>query len=184
MKKVLITGSAGFIGPIYLELLKLGKEVVGIDNLNNYYDPKLKISRLKILKKYKNFSFFKIDLIDELKLKKVYEKYKIQVVVNVAAQAGVRYSLINPKSYINTNLVGFFNLLDLSTKYKVNHFVYASTSSVYGALKKTPFKENYPTDHPIQLYAATKKSNELMAHAYSHIYKIPTGLRFFTVYGL
>ena len=185
MKKVLITGSAGFIGfHLTLELLKLGKEVVGIDNLNDYYDPKLKISRLKILKKYKKFSFYKIDLIDELKVKKVFQKYKIKTVVNLAAQAGVRYSLINPKSYVNTNLLGFFNLLNLSTKYKVKHFVYASTSSVYGALQKIPFKENYSTDHPIQLYAATKKSNELMAHAYSHIYKIPTtGLRFFTVYG-
>ncbi len=185
MKKILITGSAGFIGfHLTLELLKLGKEVVGIDNLNDYYDTKLKISRLKILKKYKKFSFYKIDLIDELKVKKVFEKYKIKTVVNLAAQAGVRYSLINPKSYINTNLLGFFNLLNLSTKYKVKHFVYASTSSVYGALKKIPFRENYSTDHPIQLYAATKKSNELMAHAYSHIYKIPTtGLRFFTVYG-
>ena len=185
MKKILITGAAGFIGfHVCLTLLKSGKKVLGIDNLNNYYDPNLKLSRLKILKKYKNFIFNKINLQDEKKLKKIYQTNKIEKVVNLAAQAGVRYSLINPKSYIDTNLVGFFNLIDLSRKYKVKHFVYASTSSVYGALTKMPFKESFTTDHPIQLYAATKKSNELIAHSYSHIYKLPTtGLRFFTVYG-
>ena len=185
MKKILITGAAGFIGfHVSLTLLKTGKKVVGIDNINKYYDPNLKLSRLKILKKYKNFIFHRINLQDEKKLKKIYQTHKIEKVVNLAAQAGVRYSLINPKSYIDTNLVGFFNLIDLSRKHKVKHFVYASTSSVYGALTKMPFKESNKTDHPIQLYAATKKSNELIAHSYSHIYKLPTtGLRFFTVYG-
>jgi len=185
MKNILITGAAGFIGfHVSLKLLKSGKKVVGLDNLNSYYDISLKKSRLKILKKFKNFTFQKIDLIEEKKLNNMFRRFKFQIVVNLAAQAGVRYSLINPRSYINTNLVGFFNLLDLSKKYKVRHFVYASTSSVYGALKKMPFKEFYSTDHPIQLYAATKKSNEIMAHAYSYIYSLPTtGLRFFTVYG-
>tara|TARA_Y100000816_G_C26107628_1_gene589193 strand:+ start:5906 stop:6925 length:1020 start_codon:yes stop_codon:yes gene_type:complete len=185
MKKILITGAAGFIGfHVALNLLKSGKKVIGIDNLNNYYDINLKHSRLKILEKFKKFSFIKLDLIDEKKLKKIFQKNKFQTVVNLAAQAGVRYSLINPRSYINSNIVGFFNLLDLSQKHKVKHFVFASTSSVYGALKKMPFKESYSTDLPIQLYAATKKSNEVMAHSYSHIYKLPTtGLRFFTVYG-
>ena len=185
MNKILITGAAGFIGfHVSLKLLKSGKNVVGIDNLNNYYDPKLKISRLNILKKYKNFIFKKIDLVDRKNLNKIFQKNKIEKVVNLAAQAGVRYSLINPKSYIDTNIVGFFNVIDLSREYKVKHFIYASTSSVYGALQKMPFKETYTTDHPIQLYAATKKSNELIAHSYSHIYKLPTtGLRFFTVYG-
>tara|TARA_B110000483_G_C18149693_1_gene524913 strand:+ start:736 stop:1749 length:1014 start_codon:yes stop_codon:yes gene_type:complete len=185
MSKILITGSAGFIGfHLSIKLLNMGKEVVGIDNINNYYDPKLKNSRLKILKKYKSFTFYKIDIQDENKLKKVFIKNKIKYVVNLAAQAGVRYSLINPKSYIDTNIVGFYNILNLSRIYKIKHFVYASTSSVYGALTNLPFKETYSTDHPIQLYAATKKSNEIIAHSYSHIYNIPTtGLRFFTVYG-
>ena len=185
MKKILVTGAAGFIGfHTSLKLLKLKKKVIGLDNLNNYYDPNLKLSRLKILQKNKNFTFKKIDLRDEKKLKKIFQKNKIEKVLNLAAQAGVRYSLINPKSYIDTNLVGFFNLIDLSRKYKVKNFVYASTSSVYGFLTKMPFKEGSTTDHPIQLYAATKKSNELIAHSYSYIYKLPTtGLRFFTVYG-
>ena len=185
MSKILVTGSAGFIGfHLSIKLLNMGKEVVGIDNINNYYDPKLKNSRLKILKKYKSFNFYKIDIQNENKLKKVFIKNKIKYVINLAAQAGVRYSLINPKSYINTNIIGFYNILNLSRIYKVKHFVSASTSSVYGALKNLPFKESYSTDHPIQLYAATKKSNEIIAHSYSHIYNIPTtGLRFFTVYG-
>ena len=185
MSRILVTGSAGFIGfHLCLKLLKMGKEVVGVDNINNYYDPKLKNSRLKILKKNKRFFFYKINIKDENKLKKVFKQNNIKFVVNLAAQAGVRYSLINPKSYIDTNLVGFYNILNLSRIYKIKHFIYASTSSVYGALKKLPFKETYSTDHPIQLYAATKKSNEIIAHSYSHIYNIPTtGLRFFTVYG-
>ena len=185
MSRILVTGSAGFIGfHLCLKLLKMGKEVVGVDNINNYYDPKLKNSRLKILKKNKRFFFYKINIKDENKLKKVFKQNNIKFVVNLAAQAGVRYSLINPKSYIDSNLVGFYNILNLSRIYKVKHFIYASTSSVYGALKKLPFKETYSTDHPIQLYAATKKSNEIIAHSYSHIYNIPTtGLRFFTVYG-
>ena len=162
MKKILITGAAGFIGfHVTLNLLKSGKKVVGIDNLNNYYDTNLKYSRLKILKKFKNFSFNKIDLLEEKKLEDIFKKNKIQKVINLAAQAGVRYSLINPRSYINSNIVGFFNLLDLSKKHKIKHFVYASTSSVYGALKKMPFKE-YSTDHPIQLYAATKNQTRLL----------------------
>lgn len=185
MKKILITGAAGFIGfHVCLRLLRSGKKVIGLDNLNNYYDPNLKLSRLKILQKNRNFTFEKINLQNEKKLKKIFQTNKIEKVVNLAAQAGVRYSLINPKSYIDTNIFGFFNLIDLSRKYKIKHFVYASTSSVYGLSTKMPFKESSTTDHPIQLYAATKKSNELIAHSYSHIYELPTtGLRFFTVYG-
>jgi len=185
MKKILITGAAGFIGfHVCLRLLRLGKKVIGLDNLNNYYDPNLKLSRLKILQKNRNFTFEKINLQNDKKLKKIFQTNKIEKVVNLAAQAGVRYSLINPKSYVDSNIFGFFNLIDLSRKYKIKHFVYASTSSVYGLSTKMPFKESSTTDHPIQLYAATKKSNELIAHSYSYIYKLPTtGLRFFTVYG-
>ncbi len=185
-KKIfIITGSAGFIGfHLSLKLLKNGYQVIGIDNLNNYYDINLKKNRNKILKKFKNYKFEKIDIKNSKKLDSVFKKKKIYCVINLAAQAGVRYSLINPKSYIDNNILGFFNVLDAVRKNKVQKFVYASTSSVYGLQTKFPLKEKFNTDKPIQLYAATKKSNEVMAASYSHLYKINTiGLRFFTVYG-
>ena len=184
-KNYLITGSAGFIGfHLSKKLLSEGFNVLGVDNLNNYYDQKIKQDRNKILKKYKNYKFNKIDIKDYKKLDRIFKKNSIQGVVNLAAQAGVRYSLKNPRSYIENNINGFFNILELSKKYKIKKFVYASTSSIYGLQKKFPLKENFNTDNPIQLYAATKKSNELMATSYSHLYKMDTvGLRFFTVYG-
>ncbi len=184
-KKILITGSAGFIGShLSNELLKKGYQVVGIDNLNAYYSVALKKSRNSKLLKYKNYKFYKKDITNKIILKKIFKSEKIDYVVNLAAQAGVRYSLHNPKAYIDTNIIGFFNLLDLAKEFKVKHFVYASSSSVYGLNNKHPFSEKDTTDHPISMYAATKKTNEIMAHSYSHLYKMPTtGLRFFTVYG-
>ena len=184
-KNYLITGSAGFIGfHLSKKLLSEGFNVLGVDNLNNYYDQKIKKDRNKILKKYKNYKFNKIDIKDYKKLDRIFKKNSIHGVVNLAAQAGVRYSLKNPRSYIENNINGFFNILELSKKYRVKKFIYASTSSIYGLQKKFPLKENFNTDNPIQLYAATKKSNELMATSYSHLYKMDTvGLRFFTVYG-
>ena len=185
MSRILVTGSAGFIGfHLCLKLLKMGKEVVGVDNINNYYDPKLKNSRLKILKKNKRFFFYKINIKDENKLKKVFKQNNIKFVVNLAAQAGVRYSLENPCEYINSNIVGFSNILDACKKTEVKNLLYASSSSVYGGNTKIPFSENDSVNHPVSLYAATKRSNELMAHSYSHLYGLScTGLRFFTVYG-
>lgn len=183
--KILVTGCAGFIGFHFCNLL-LNKNIniIGVDNLNNYYDINLKKKRLEILKKNKKFNFYLADIKNIKKLKSIFKKNKISHVVHLAAQAGVRYSLKSPESYISTNLNGFFNIINLSRLFKVKHFVYASTSSVYGSLKNTPFKESQSTDHPIQLYAATKKSNEIMAHAFSQVYNLPTtGLRFFTVYG-
>ena len=184
-KNYLITGSAGFIGfHLSKKLLSEGFNVLGVDNLNNYYDQKIKQDRNNILKKYKNYRFNKIDIKDYKKLDRIFKKNSIHGVVNLAAQAGVRYSLKNPRSYIENNINGFFNILELSKKYRVKKFIYASTSSIYGLQKKFPLKENFNTDNPIQLYAATKKSNELMATSYSHLYKMDTiGLRFFTVYG-
>ena len=181
----LITGAAGFIGfHLSLYLLNKKKKVVGIDNINNYYDQKLKLDRVKILKKYKNFSFHKIDITNRKKVQLVFNKYKFNTVVHLAAQAGVRYSVSHPEKYINTNINGFFNMIDFSQKKKIKHFVYASTSSVYGKNKNYPLKEDFPTSHPAQIYAATKRSNELIAHSYSSIFNLPTtGLRFFTVYG-
>ncbi len=183
--KILITGSAGFIGfHLSLKLLNKGNTVIGVDNLNNYYDVSLKKNRNKILKKYTKYIFYKLDLKNKNQLNKVFKKNKIDCVINLAAQAGVRYSLINPKSYIESNINGFFNLIETTKNYKVKNFIYASTSSVYGMQKKFPLKENFDTSHPIQLYAATKKSNELIANVYSHLFKLNTiGLRFFTVYG-
>ena len=181
----LVTGSAGFIG-FHLSrlLLDQNKKVIGIDNLNNYYDVKLKRDRIKILKKYKNFRFYKLNLEKKSSLKKILLKHKILYTINLAAQAGVRYSILNPDAYINSNIIGFFNILDLSRVFKVKHFIYASTSSVYGKTSKFPLKESFTASHPIQLYAATKRSNELIAHSYSSIFNLPTtGLRFFTVYG-
>ncbi len=183
--KILITGSAGFIGfHLSLKLLKNENTVIGVDNLNNYYDLSLKKNRNKILKKYTKYIFYKLDLKNKNELNKIFKKHKIDFVINLAAQAGVRYSLINPKSYIDSNINGFFNLIEITKNHKIKNFIYASTSSVYGIQKKFPLKENFNTNHPIQLYAATKKSNELIANAYSHLFKINTiGLRFFTVYG-
>jgi len=181
---VLVTGCAGFIG-FHLSSKLLSKyEVVGIDNLNNYYDPNIKKDRLLILKKQKKFKFYKKDISDLANLKKIFNKHKIKYIVHLAAQAGVRYSIDHPDKYVSSNLVGFFNVLEVARLFKVKHMIFASTSSVYGNNKKFPLKEKYNTDKPLSFYAATKKSNEVMAHAYSNIYKLPcTGLRFFTVYG-
>ncbi len=184
-KKYLITGSAGFIGfHLSKKLLSEGLTVIGVDNLNNYYDQKLKKNRNKILEKYTNYKFNKIDIKNYSKLESIFKKNKFDCIINLAAQAGVRYSLINPKSYIENNVVGFFNVIDLTKKYKVKNMIYASTSSIYGIQSKFPIKENFDTSNPTQLYAATKKSNEVIAASYSKLYNINTiGLRFFTVYG-
>lgn len=183
--KIIITGSAGFVGfHLSKYLCENGFEVLGIDNLNEYYDVKLKIDRLEILNKLENFEFIKLDLVDKNKLNETWKKYNPQVVINLAAQAGVRYSIENPYAYIDSNIIGFLNVLEACRAYPVNHLIYASSSSVYGANSKIPFAESDNVDHPVSLYAATKKSNELMAHTYSNLYDIPTtGLRFFTVYG-
>ncbi|MDF9801109.1 UDP-glucuronate 4-epimerase [Catalinimonas alkaloidigena] len=184
-KKVLVTGAAGFIGfHLSQKLCQQGFEVVGIDNLNDYYDPNLKKSRLDILKVLSTFSFHKIDLLEKERIDQLFETEKFHYVVNLAAQAGVRYSLVNPYAYIDANVTGFLNILEACRHYPVEHLVYASSSSVYGANSKMPFSVHHNVDHPVSLYAATKKSNELMAHTYSNLYNIPTtGLRFFTVYG-
>ena len=182
--KYLVTGCAGFIGfHLSLKLLKAKKKVVGIDNLNNYYDPKLKRARLNILKKFKDFKFYKINIASN-EVNNVFKKNKISYVINLAAQAGVRYSITNPDSYVASNLLGFCNLIEISKKFKVKHFIYASTSSVYGENKNKKFKETDTIEKPLQLYAATKSANELIAYSYSNLFKLPTtGLRFFTVYG-
>ena len=182
---ILVTGAAGFIGfHVSSLLLKKNFNVYGIDNLNNYYDVNLKLSRLKILKKKKNFYFKKIDIRNYKILFNYTKKNKIDVIINLAAQAGVRYSLINPKSYLDSNIYGFLNILEISRHLRIKNLLTASTSSVYGLNKNFPLSENKASDHPIQFYAATKKSNEMMAHSYSHLFKIPiTCLRFFTVYG-
>ena len=182
---ILVTGAAGFIGfHLSKRLLESGKTVVGYDNVNDYYDTSLKYARLEILEKYENFTFIKGDLADKQAVDGLFETYKPDVVVNLAAQAGVRYSITNPEAYISSNLVGFFNILEACRNNPVKHLVYASSSSVYGTNKKIPYSTDDKVDNPVSLYAATKKSNELMAHAYSKLYKIPaTGLRFFTVYG-
>ena len=183
--KTLITGAAGFIGfSLCMKLLERGDDIIGIDNHNDYYDPKIKDERLKLLKKFSNYYHYKIDLCDQESLNTVFKKYKIKKVVNLAAQAGVRYSMENPLAYINSNIVGFANILENCRHHEVDHLIYASTSSVYGANTKMPFSEHDSVNHPLSVYAASKKSNELMAHTYSHLYKLPTtGLRFFTVYG-
>lgn len=186
VKKIyLITGVAGFIG-FYLSksLLDKGCKVIGIDNVNNYYDVNLKYERLNKLLEFKNFKFFKEDISDKAIVMNLFEKYKPNIVINLAAQAGVSYSKENPDVYIESNIIGFFNILEACRYNPVEHLIYASSSSVYGANKKVPFDENDFVDNPVSLYAATKKANELIANAYSHLYKIPsTGLRFFTVYG-
>jgi len=184
-KVYLITGAAGFVG-YYLskKLLELGCRVIGIDNVNDYYDKNLKHHRLELLAPYENFNFIKGDISDKLMIYNLFEEYNPNIVVNLAAQAGVRYSIENPDVYIQSNVVGFYNILEACRHYPVDHLVYASSSSVYGANKKVPFEESDSVDNPVSLYASTKKSNELMAHTYSHLYNIPaTGLRFFTVYG-
>ena len=185
MQSILITGAAGFIGfHLTKKLCNLGFNVVGIDNINNYYDVGLKHARLNIIKKDPNFTFYPIDLTDRAALNKLFVQHRFQYVVNLAAQAGVRYSLVNPHAYLESNLHGFLNVLEACRHYPVEHLIYASSSSVYGANKKIPFSVHDNVDHPLSLYAASKKSNELMAHSYSSLYNIPTtGLRFFTVYG-
>jgi UDP-glucuronate 4-epimerase len=199
-KKILVTGAAGFIGyHLVKALLKRGDEVIGYDNINDYYDVKLKYGRLNDLgiqqddvkaflfsksKKYTNFTFVKADLCDKEYLNQLFENEKFNYVINLAAQAGVRYSVENPQAYIDANIQGFLNILEACRNYPVKHLVYASSSSVYGSNSRMPFSVHDNVDHPLSLYAATKKSNELMAHTYSHLFKVPTtGIRFFTVYG-
>jgi UDP-glucuronate 4-epimerase len=184
-KVYLVTGAAGFIG-FYLskQLLEKGCKVIGLDNLNDYYDVNLKYARLDQLKPFENFNFIKEDISNKYAVDNIFKEYKPNVVVNLAAQAGVRYSIENPDVYMQSNVIGFFNILEACRHNPVDHLIYASSSSVYGSNKKVPFEETDFVDNPVSLYASTKKSNELMAHTYSHLYKIPaTGLRFFTVYG-
>jgi UDP-glucuronate 4-epimerase len=192
MSKILVTGSAGFIGfHLVKKLLDNEHDVIGIDNLNNYYDVKLKNTRLEKIQKFTEenrlnvkYKFFKIDLANKSSLKKLFKENAFDYVINLAAQAGVRYSLDNPDAYVNSNLLGFVNLLECCREKSIKHFLFASSSSVYGMNIKQPFSTSDNTDFPISLYAATKKSNELIAHSYSHLFNIPsTGLRFFTVYG-
>jgi UDP-glucuronate 4-epimerase len=188
MPKYLVTGAAGFIGfHLCKRLLDDGNNVVGIDNINNYYDVNLKLARLAIIQKYSNFSFYKIDIADQNAMEDFFtnkSKPSFDVVINLAAQAGVRYSLKNPQSYIISNVVGFMNILECCMHNNVKHLVFASSSSIYGLNDKLPFSVSDNVDHPVSLYAASKKTNELMAHTYAHLYDLPcTGLRFFTVYG-
>ncbi len=185
MKKILLTGAAGFIGMHVAKLLlERGDFVIGVDNLNSYYDPRLKHGRLKNIEKFDNFKFFAGDIADSDFLMSVFSEEKPTHVINLAAQAGVRYSLENPQAYFQSNLIGFGNVLEACRKYSVKHLVYASSSSVYGANREIPFSVKHNVDHPVSLYAATKKANELMAHSYSHLFGLPTtGLRYFTVYG-
>ncbi|MDN6292858.1 MAG: NAD-dependent epimerase [Tetragenococcus halophilus] len=183
--KLLVTGAAGFVGfHLSKKLLEKEIEIVGLDNMNDYYDPQLKEDRLAILKEKANFTFYKIDLKDKQDVEQLFEDEKPTHVINLAAQAGVRYSIENPYAYVDSNLIGFINILEACRHNPVEHLLYASSSSVYGGNKVAPFSTNHNVDHPVSLYAATKKSNELMAHTYSNLYDIPTtGLRFFTVYG-
>ena len=186
-RTILVTGAAGFIGANLVKRLLAdvpSAKIIGIDSVNDYYDVRLKEYRLEELSKNDNFTFIKGNIADKALIESVFDKYKPTVVVNLAAQAGVRYSITNPDAYIESNLVGFFNILEACRKNPVDHLVYASSSSVYGSNKKVPYSTDDKVDNPVSLYAATKKSNELMAHAYSKLYNIPsTGLRFFTVYG-
>jgi UDP-glucuronate 4-epimerase len=199
-KNILVTGSAGFIGMhLVLRLINKGYNVVGLDNINNYYETSLKYSRLeecgiskhKIVddalvnsNRFPNYKFVKVDLLNQEKIQSIFENNTFDAVIHLAAQAGVRYSIENPQTYIDNNIIGFFNIIDNSRKFKIKNFIYASSSSVYGNSKNVPFSENLSVDKPISLYAATKKSNELLAHVYSNIYGLKTtGLRFFTVYG-
>jgi len=183
--KILVTGSAGFIGStVILQLLARGDEVIGIDNHNNYYDPAIKEARLSRFAEHPNYTHFRIDIANRQAIDQIFKTLKPQRVINLAAQAGVRYSIENPYAYIDSNIVGFANILEGCRHYGVDHLVYASSSSVYGANTEMPFSVHQNVDHPLSLYAASKKANELMAHTYSHLYNLPTtGLRFFTVYG-
>lgn len=183
--RLLVTGAAGFIG-FHLTKVRLerGDEVIGIDNLNDYYDVRLKLARLEQLQAYPNFQFYQADITDLAKMQDIFAKHLPQRVVNLAAQAGVRYSLLHPHLYVQANVVGFTNLIDLCRQHQVEHLVYASSSAVYGANNAQPYQESDGVNHPLAIYAATKKANELIAHSYSHLYQLPTtGLRFFTVYG-
>ncbi len=182
---ILITGAAGFIGfHLAKRRLEMGDEIIGVDNLNDYYDVSLKLARLEQLKKYPNFTFEKLDISDRCLVPQLFKRYAFSKVVNLAAQAGVRYSLENPLAYIDSNVLGFTNIIEGCRHHKIEHLVYASTSSVYGANENQPFSESHSVDHPLAIYAASKKCNELIAHSYSHLYGLPTtGLRFFTVYG-
>ncbi|MDB4224099.1 NAD-dependent epimerase [Granulosicoccus sp.] len=183
--KILITGTAGFIGStLALKLLARGDEVIGVDNVNDYYDVNLKLARLERVKAHDGFTEVRGNLEDRVLMEETFKKHQPQRVVNLAAQAGVRYSLENPQAYIDANIIGFTNILENCRHYNVEHLVYASSSSVYGNHTNMPFSVHEPVDHPVSLYAATKKANELMAHTYSHLFNLPTtGLRFFTVYG-
>ena len=185
LQKVLVTGAAGFIGCFLAKrLLAAGRSVVGIDNFNDYYDPQLKRDRLAELLDMEGFTLVQGDIADRPFMQSLFAKYRFDAVLNMAAQAGVRYSLENPHAYVDTNLVGFVNILEGCRHFSVKHLVYASSSSVYGANTKVPFSVHHNVDHPVSLYGATKKANELLAHSYSHLYGLPcTGLRFFTVYG-
>src|ERR1700688_252875 len=182
---ILVTGAAGFIGfHITRQLLAEGRNVVGLDSLNSYYDTALKRSRLNILRENARFSVVQTDLADRPSIASLFAKYRFPVVIHLAAQAGVRHSIDHPHAYVDANLEGFVNLLEGCRRHECRHLVYASSSSVYGANTKLPFSVDDRTDHPVSLYAATKKANEMMAHSYSHLYRLPsTGLRFFTVYG-
>jgi len=182
---ILVTGAAGFIGSaLSLRLLARGDRVVGLDNLNDYYDVSLKEARLARLRAHAGFEFEKADIVDRSAMARVFAQHKFDAVMHLAAQAGVRYSIENPGAYIDANLLGFANVIEGARRSEVGHFVFASSSSVYGANAKLPFAEDDSIDHPVSLYAATKKANELMAHSYAHLYRLPcTGLRFFTVYG-
>ena len=188
--KIIVTGAAGFIGfHLCNKLIELNQDLLGIDNINSYYETDIKKARIsEIEKKAKNsekiWDFVKVDLEEKETLKKIFKRFQPNIVIHLAAQAGVRFSITNPDSYVKSNLVGFVNIIELCRNYNVEHLIYASSSSVYGGNAKTPFHENDPVNHPVSLYAATKRSNELIAHVYSHLYHIPcTGLRFFTVYG-
>jgi UDP-glucuronate 4-epimerase len=185
MKKILVTGAAGFIGfHLSKRLLERGDEVVGLDNLNDYYDVNLKLDRLKQITMQENFKPVRLDLAERVEVSRLFAEENFDAVVNLAAQAGVRYSLINPHAYVDTNLLGFVNILEGCRQTTVKHLVFASSSSVYGANTNMPFSVHHNVDHPVSLYAATKKANELIAHTYASLYKLPcTGLRFFTVYG-
>lgn len=184
-KKILVTGGAGFIGyHLSVRLLEYGCTVMGLDNMNDYYDVRLKEERLSKLQEFERYKFIIADLADKKKMKEVFERYRPSVVVNLGAQAGVRYSIENPDAYMQSNIMGFFNVLECCRYHPVEHLIFASSSSVYGMNKKVPYSVEDKVDNPVSLYAATKKSNELMAHCYSKLYDIPcTGLRFFTVYG-
>ncbi len=184
-KPILVTGAAGFIGfHIALKMLEAGRIVTGLDNINDYYDVRLKQDRLSLLRQYPGFKFFKLNMEDHSAIEEIFKEYSFDIVLHMAAQAGVRYSLTNPRAYIQSNIDGFSNVLECCRHGGVKHLIFASSSSVYGANEKIPFSVHDSVDHPVSLYAATKKANELMAHTYAHLYGIPsTGLRFFTVYG-